>query len=248
MPTIQMPEVEPFTLPVTAEAPVIPDPVLPSIDPIVMGPADTGEFTTSIEEATKTASSVTNKGVDDMAGCWSTGLDNVASAASTAYSGMVEEAGNAWDEMTTAAENGARKIVSALERITAAGKEAGRAASIKMGADIPHNARGTDNWKGGPTYMNEEGGELAVLPGGSAIIPADQTDRLMSSFNSNVTNQQNSRSMTFSPKLEIKVEGGGDPQATAEAVEARIRAMFDELYAEAQEKDYTERAMQQGYA
>lgn len=96
--------------------------------------------------------------------------------------------------------------------------------------------------------MNEEGGELAVLPGGSAIIPADQTDRLMSSFSSNVTNQQSSRSMTFSPKLEIKVEGGGDPQATAEAVEARIRALFDELYAEAQEKDYADRAMQQGYA
>ena len=245
MPTIQMPEVEPFTLPVTAEAPVIPDPVLPSIDPIVMGPADTGEFTTSIEEATKTASSVTNKGVEDMAGCWSTGLDNVASAASTAYSGMVEEAGNAWDEMTTAAENGARKIVAALERITAAGK----AASVKMGADIPHNARGTDNWKGGPTYMNEEGGELAVLPGGSAIIPADQTDRLMSSFSSNVTNQQSSSNVTMAPNINITVSGeGGDPRAIAEAVEERIRAIFDDLYAEAQEKDYTERAIQQGYA
>ena len=249
MPTIQIPEVEPVNIPVTAEAPVIPDPVLPSLDPIVMGPADTGKFTTSIEEATKTASSATHKGVDDMAGCWSAGLNNVAVTASTAYSGMVDEAGNAWDKMTSFAENGAGKIVAALERIAAAGKEAGKAASIKMGADIPHNARGTDNWKGGPTYMNEEGGELAVLPGGSAIIPADQTERLMSSFSSNVTNQQSSSNVTMAPNINITVSGeGGDPRAIAEAVEERIRAIFDDLYAEAQEKDYTERAIQQGYA
>ena len=97
--------------------------------------------------------------------------------------------------------------------------------------------------------MNEEGGELAVLPGGSAIIPADQTDRLMSSFSSNVTNQQSSSNVTMAPNINITVSGeGGDPRAIAEAVEERIRAIFDDLYAEAQEKDYTERAIQQGYA
>lgn len=234
-------EIPPITVPVSVEAPEIPD--------FVMGPADTDKFTTSIEEATNTASSETHNGVDDMSGYWSAGLNKVGTAASTAYSGMVDEAGNAWAEMTSAAENGAGKIIAALERIAAAGKEAGRAASIKMGADIPHNSRGTDNWKGGPTYMNEEGGELAVLPGGSAIIPADQTERLMSSFTSNTTNQQSNSNVTMAPNITITVEGGsGDPQAIADAVDARIRAIFDDLYAEAQEKDYTERAMQQGYA
>lgn len=96
--------------------------------------------------------------------------------------------------------------------------------------------------------MNEEGGELAVLPGGSAIIPADQTDRLMSSFSSNTTNQQNSKTVTLSPHIEITVQGGGDPQAVADAVDSRIRALFGDLYAEAQEQDYTDRAMQQGFA
>lgn len=242
---VELPEmgqdIPPITVPVSVEAPEIPD--------FVMGPADTDKFTTSIEEATNTASSATHNGVDDMSGCWSAGLNKVGTAASTAYSGMADEAGNAWAEMTSAAENGAGKIIAALERIAAAGKEAGKAASIKMGADIPHNARGTDNWKGGPTYMNEEGGELAVLPGGSAIIPADQTERLMSSFTSNTTNQQSNSNVTMAPNITITVEGGsGDPQAIADAVDARIRAIFDDLYAEAQEKDYTERAMQQGYA
>ena len=69
----------------------------------------------------------------------------------------------------------------------------------------------------------------------------------MSSFSSSVTNQQSSN-VTMAPNINITVEGGGDPQATAEAVEARIRALFGELYAEAQERDYTDRAIQQGYA
>jgi hypothetical protein len=48
-----------------------------------------------------------------------------------------------------------------------------------------HNATGTQFWKGGATKMNEYGGEMAVLPSGSKIIPADKTDKLLSG-NSNV--------------------------------------------------------------
>lgn len=209
---------------------------------------DTNDYKNKVEGAANAATDAVTDSSNAAKEITDVNFLAMGASATATYGTMKSDAETAWGAMTTAAETGAGKIVAALERITAAGKEAGSAASIQMGANIPHNARGTGNWKGGPTYMNEEGGELAVLPGGSAIIPADQTDRLMSSFSSNVTNQQSSRSMTFSPKLEIKVEGGGDPQATAEAVEARIRALFDELYAEAQEKDYADRAMQQGYA
>ncbi|RKI66907.1 hypothetical protein D7V91_11180 [bacterium 1xD42-67] len=209
---------------------------------------DTNDYKEKVEGAANAATDAVTESSNAAKEITDVNFLAMGASATATYGTMQTDAETAWTAMTTAAETGAGKIVAALERITAAGKEAGKAASIQMGADIPHNARGTDNWKGGPTYMNEEGGELAVLPGGSAIIPADQTDRLMSSFSSNVTNQQNSRSMTFSPKLEIKVEGGGDPQAIADAVEGRIRALFDELYAEAQERDYTDRAMQQGYA
>ena len=45
-----------------------------------------------------------------------------------------------------------------------------------IGTKVPHNARGTDNHPGGWTYINDgpNGGELAYLPGGSAIVPADK--------------------------------------------------------------------------
>lgn len=209
---------------------------------------DTNDYKEKVEGAANAATDAVTESSNAAKEITDVNFLAMGASATATYGTMQTDAETAWTAMTTAAETGAGKIVAALERITAAGKEAGKAASIQMGADIPHNARGTDNWKGGPTYMNEEGGELAVLPGGSAIIPADQTDRLMSSFSSNVTNQQNSRSMTFSPTVEVRVEGGGDPQAIGDAVEARIRAVFQHLYAEAQEQDYTDRAMQQGFA
>lgn len=208
---------------------------------------DTNDYKNKVEGAANAASDAVTESSNAAKEITDVNFIAMGASATATYGTMQSDAETAWGVMTTAAETGAQRIVAAFEKIAAAGKEASSAANIQVGTNIPHNARGTDNFPGGPTYMNEEGGELAVLPGGSAIIPADQTDRLMSSFSSNVTNE-NSKSMTFSPKIEIKVEGGGDPNATAEAVEARIRAMFDELYAEAQERDYTDRAMQQGYA
>lgn len=39
--------------------------------------------------------------------------------------------------------------------------------------NIPANASGTNNWRGGLTWINEEGGELVNLPRGTQIIPHD---------------------------------------------------------------------------
>ena len=38
---------------------------------------------------------------------------------------------------------------------------------------LPHNAAGTDNWRGGLTHINELGGEIVDLPKGSRVIPHD---------------------------------------------------------------------------
>jgi len=44
---------------------------------------------------------------------------------------------------------------------------------------IGHNASGTDNWRGGPTWVNERGGEIIDLPSGSRVIPADKSAAMM---------------------------------------------------------------------
>jgi hypothetical protein len=40
-----------------------------------------------------------------------------------------------------------------------------------IGLSLPGNAAGTDNWRGGPTWVGEDGPEILNLPRGSQIIP-----------------------------------------------------------------------------
>ena len=191
----------------------------------------------AVEESTNAAKEITD--VNFMA---------MGASATAAYGAMQTDAETAWSAMTTAAENGAQRIVEAFSRITVAAREAGNASSIQVGTNIPHNAQGTDNFQGGPTWMNEQGGELAILPGGSSIIPADQTDRLMQSFSSSTTTNNNasSRAISIAPQIEIVVTGNPDTGAISNMKE-ELRKVFDELLQEAQDKDYADRAMQAGF-
>lgn len=46
--------------------------------------------------------------------------------------------------------------------------------------NIGNNALGTDNWRGGLTWIAENGPELVNLPKGSKVVPAGETRRLLS--------------------------------------------------------------------
>lgn len=45
--------------------------------------------------------------------------------------------------------------------------------------EVGANAKGTDNWRGGLTWVNEEGGELMNLPNGTQIIPHDLSETMV---------------------------------------------------------------------
>ena len=50
------------------------------------------------------------------------------------------------------------------------------------------NATGTEYWKGGPTYVNEnQRGEIINLPNGSQIIPHDESMQQLANNRGNVT-------------------------------------------------------------
>lgn len=53
----------------------------------------------------------------------------------------------------------------------------GGGGDVEVSANVGHNARGTNNWRGGLTWVNEEGGELINLPQGTQIIPHDVSMR-----------------------------------------------------------------------
>ena len=127
----------------------------------------------------------------------------------------------------------------ALQRLKEA---AGSVGSITIGttgvttASIPGHARGTDNFEGGLTRINEEGGELAILPGGSKIIPADQTDNIINA-------SRHSRSIVFSPQISISMSGNPSEEEK-EVTKAWILQMIREAFQEIQDEEASIEAMQ----
>lgn len=238
--------------------------------------------TSKYKEKVTGAATASTKAVKDSSKQAQTSAESSFSAmgtsATSTYSRMESASKASWKSMTLEATTGANKIISELGRVktaaagtttsrttgsssaSSAGAKTTPAASAstagKVGTSIPHHAGGTPNFEGGPTWMNEQGGELAVLPGGSAIIPADQTERLMQSYtnfvtNSNTNNNTSNTSRTsvvINPSFTIKIEGNAGDEHTMSALEDHLRSIFRDLYQEAQEEDYTARALQAGYA
>lgn len=64
--------------------------------------------------------------------------------------------------------------------------------------DIGHNAEGTDNWKGGLTWVNELGGEIIDLPSGSRVIPHDISMEMArnNSIPSSISRNSNAENIT----------------------------------------------------
>ena len=110
-------------------------------------------------------------------------------------------------------------------------------ASVSVGVtSIPGNAEGTDNFEGGWTRINEEGGELAILPGGTQIIPADQTDNLINA-------SCHSKSITFAPQFNIQLSGNPSEEQL-QTLEERIMEIARRMFEQMQDEDSSVEALQ----
>ena len=74
-------------------------------------------------------------------------------------------------------------VVRTLNSLASGVKSFGSAAISKAASTfgLGGHANGTSYFQGGPTAINERGGELQVLPSGTSILPADQTRQLLAS-------------------------------------------------------------------
>ena len=90
--------------------------------------------------------------------------------------------------------------------------------------------------------VDEEGGEVAFLPQGTAIIPADKSEQLIAGASSNINS-----SSSFSPSLTLQVQGNVD-QGTADSLMAQAEAMFRRLYKEMREEEYDTMNIKNAYA
>ena len=149
--------------------------------------------------------------------------------------------------MEKAASEGAENIIGSIQKIlSAADAVSGININLSSSANIPHNADGTDDFEGGWTHINERGGEMAYLPSGTAIIPADKTDEIInnSTSSSSVTYEDHS---TFSPTISITL-GGETTKADAEEIVRRVKQVMEDFWQEKKEEEYHERTLQGAYA
>lgn len=113
----------------------------------------------------------------------------------------------------------------------------------KAGADIPHNANGTDNFKGGMTYINEQGGEIAVLPSGSKVIPADKSQKIADSI------QGNGSIIPISIELNININGQADDNIVEEIkkiAQQIAEKVSKEIYEKMEARRIEKQAIQEG--
>lgn len=112
------------------------------------------------------------------------------------------------------------------------------------GSKIPHNARGTENFGGGLTFMNEEGGELAMLPSGTQIIPADRSQQLINQI---ANNQSSTRvEAPFSPTVTIAVYGSGLSDQDKELLKQEMLDAMRKEYHEWKSEEYLNTDIQLG--
>lgn len=172
-------------------------------------------------------------------------LDSIFEQTEQTYQKMEEQSSTSWSHMVDDAQEATSKITSLIKSMSSA---MSNVPSLDMQLNIPHHAAGTGNFEGGFTWMNEEGGELAFLPSGTAILPADRSEQLLDNVVNNVVNnEEQNRQLSFAPIIQIEVNGQLSEEMIAKLKEM-LQDLFPELYRQMQEEDYANRSLQQGFA
>ncbi len=75
--------------------------------------------------------------------------------------------------------NPLKNLISGNSDLPTLSSTIGSIGKLFGGKGIGKNATGTESWSGGLTYVNENGGEIMDLPGGTRIYPAAESRRMM---------------------------------------------------------------------
>ena len=207
---------------------------------------DTSEYSQSVITATTQAEEAMSEAATAARNISNENYGLMADDAETAYARMTLDAEEAWDRMMAAADKGAKAIVASFASMETAAQGVSNANISVTGASIPGHADGTDNFEGGWTRMNEEGGELAYLPSGTAIIPADKTDEIIN--NSTSSSNAYTDNSTFAPQISLSYGGGGADQGSETSLEDRLQGILEKFWREKKDEEYHNRAVQGAFA
>ena len=205
---------------------------------------DTSGYTSTVQTAMDTAPIMAEESWGAAKETASSGLAEIGTATSDTYGTMAAQAEEAWNRMGTAAESAVTVTIAQLQRLKAATDQIGAIQIITGGGGnskgIPHNADGTDDFPGGPTYINEEGGEIAVLPSGSKVIPADKSEAIVNS-------SRHSKRFLFAPQISVVMSGTPSTEEQQRTKEW-FKQMCREAYEEMQDEDSREEALEESFA
>ena len=125
--------------------------------------------------------------IDFITGVFTGNWEQAWNGIKTTFDGIIQGIKGIWDGLINFLSTPIKASINIAKHVFGGGEDATE-------TDVAENALGTHFFGGGWTKMNERGGELAYLPGGSAIVPADKTDKILnggSGINVQVTIQGN---------------------------------------------------------
>nr|DAE08701.1 MAG TPA: minor tail protein [Siphoviridae sp. ct3lF2] len=173
------------------------------------------------------------------------GMAEIGTTSADMYKDITQDSTDAWDAMGSAAKTGADGIILQFNRIRDAADSIGTVSiqtSVSgVGATIPRNARGTDDHPGGWTWINDgpRSGELAYLPGGTAIVPAEKAEQLITRGGGKV--------LHFAPNVNISLSGSASEADKAE-IDERVRRVIRDEYERLRAEEAEQEAIQEGIA
>ena len=173
------------------------------------------------------------------------GMAEIGTTSADMYKDITQDSTDAWDAMGSAAKTGADGIILQFNRIRDAADSIGtvsiQTSVTGVGTTIPRNARGTDDHPGGWTWINDgpRSGELAFLPGGTAIVPAEKADQLITRGGGKV--------LHFAPNVNINLSGSASEADKAE-IDEHVRRVIRDEYERLRAEEAEQEAIQEGIA
>jgi hypothetical protein len=204
---------------------------------------DTSAYTGAIQSAMDTAPIMAEESWGAAKETATSGLEEIGTSANDTYGAMAAQAESAWDRMKTAAASAVSATITELQKLKNAINSVG---SITISAGgvtstpVQGHASGTNDFGGGLTRINEQGGEMAILPSGSQIIPADQTENI-------INTSRHSKSITFAPQISVTMSGNASDEEK-EQTKAWFLQMCRDAYRQMQNEDTNIEALQASLA
>lgn len=220
--------------------------------------ADTKDFSKSVSMAMTNSEKEANLTWTKIQKSTTDTLAKIGSAAKETFELISSHCEDSWNRIVSLTERGAESVIAAFRQIgdqSILTPDISLTMADQVGKDleIPHNARGTDDFQGGWTHINEEGGELAFLPEGTSIIPADKSQQLITKIKNSNNRKETPIHLNITNNITIGEvpKNSHDLETLLAMLKERLGSTMEEMAKEIFQKHmddaYTDESIQEAY-